>query len=322
MSFIGKLGIGGFKKEAVLNTPELPPTTFIPFIPPETFSTAIALLESKGVFTNPDTVQRTTQGAGEVKGAKIKYEINPDTIGHFLMAAFGADVVTGAGPDYVHTFKRASVVQLPTYTYWFKKADKYPHFSGCMLSKLIIEAKPKELITADAEFVGMKYQGYDAGGAVVVPSYSARVPFAFQNAVVKIDGVQVNDYANLRIELDNMVETEHTLNNDIYPGKISSNGFRPMVSMDLIFENDTQYQKFIANTETKVEIIFTHPDSIPTTIVKYALTLTLPKVNYLTAPFQLNDGLIRIPFAGVGRYYATDLASVTATLVNDAAAAY
>ena len=442
MPFLGRLGIAGFAKEgAVPGVAVVPPTVFLPFLPPESFTPAIALLESKGVFTHADVVHRTAQGAGEIKGAKIKTELNPDTIGHMLMAAFGADTVTevasyvvtlatndkidftedGGAPvaatltpgtykmgtsssqagtlcaliksameavngastytvtySYTtkkltitksagvfvinwatgantataaktllgfsnadtasaiaatsdsttqpavqsHVFKRADVSQLPTYTYWFKKADKYPYFSGCMLSKLSVEAKAKEYITADAEFVGLKYEGYDAAGAGVSPSYSTRVPFTFANAVLKMDTVASLDYDTLKFDLDNMVEAEHVVATDIWAKKVWAGGFRATLAANLIFEDDVQYQKFLSSADAKVELILTHGDSINTAGTKYALTFTVPVAKYLTAPFVLPDGRISVPFTAVAKYNVADSASIIATLVTDVAVAY
>lgn len=441
MPFLGKLGIAGFAKESVLGTAVTPPTVFLPFLPPESFTPAIALLESKGVYTHADVVQRTAQGAGEIKGAKIKTELNPDTIGHMLMAAFGVDTVTevasyvvtlntndkidfteDAGSEVTailtpgtypmgtassqagtlcalikaameavngtstytvtysfttkkltitkstgvfvlnwatgtntlqaaktllgftnadsasaiaavsdsttqpavqsHVFKRGDVSALPSYTYWFKKADKYPYFSGCMLSKLSIEAKAKEYITADAEFVGLKYEGYDAGGGAVSPSYSTRVPFTFAQAQIKIDDSVSLDYDTLKFDLDNMVEAEHVIAIDIWAKKVWAGGFRATLAANLIFEDDVQYQKFISNAAAKVELILTHGDSINTAGTKHALTLTVPTGKYLTAPFVLPDGRISVPFTAVCQYNPSDSASVYATLVTDVATAF
>ena len=439
MPFIGKLGIAGFAKEVVLGTAVKPPTVFLPFLPPESFTPAIALLESKGVFTKADVVQRIAQGAGEIKGAKIKVEANPDTMGHFLMGAFGADTVvetpsfivslgvndkidfkegggtqlhatltagtysmgltsatggslcaiikaaleavgtvgaytvtysyttkkltiakatttiqilwasgtntatsaatllgfivdtaaaasvtsdsTTAAAVQTHTFKRADVSALPTYTYWFKKGGKYPYFSGCMLSKLILEAKAKEYVTADAEFVGLKYEGYDASGAGVSPVYSTRVPYTFANAQIKLDSVASLDYDSIKVELDNMVEADHVIGSSIWAAKIHAGGFRASVTANLIFEDDTQYQKFINATDAKMEIIFTHPDKVNGT-TPYGVTFTVPVAKYLTAPFTLPDGKIMIPFAAVCRYNDSDSASIIAALVTDVATAY
>ena len=439
-TFLGKLGICGFAKESLSGTAQIPPTVFLPFMPPESFTAAIAQLESKGVYNKISAAQRMVQGAGEVKGAKIKTEMNPDTIGHLLMAAFGADVVaetvsytvtlnsndkidftedggalvtatltpgtyimgassavsgslcalikaamelvngastytvtysfttkkltitkstgvfvinwnTGTNTAHAsktllgftnvdtasaiaatsdsttlaavqaHTFTRVDASALPTYTYWFKKAGKYPYFSGCMLSKLTIEAKAKEYITADAEFVGLKYEGYDAGGGSVSPSYSTRVPYTFANAQVKIDSVASLDYDSIKIELDNMVAADHVIANSIWPSKIYSTDFRATIAANLIFSDDTQYQKFLNDQAAKIELIFSHPDNI-NGVIPYGCSFTVPLAKYLGAPFTLPEGKVIVPFSAVGKYSDSDSASIIAAVNTDVSTAY
>ena len=440
-TFLGKLGICGFAKENPSGTAQIPPTVFLPFLPPESFTAAIAQLESKGVYNHISAAQRMVQGAGEIKGAKIKVEMNPETIGHMLMAAFGADVVTetasftvtlnsndridftvdaggavscqiaagtyamgtassqagtlcqlikagmeaaSAGrtftvtysattkkmtiavdaahvfvmqflsgtnnakticaligftkadtasaltatsnsttlaPVQTHTFKRVDALALPTYTYWFKKADKYPYFSGCMLSKLIIEAKAKEYITADAEFVGLKYEGYDAGGGSVSPAYSTRVPYTFANAQVKIDTVASLDYDSIKIELDNAVAADHVLQQSIWAGRIYSTDFRATIAANLIFSDDTQYQKFLNDQTAKIELIFSHPDKI-NGVTPYGCSFTVPLAKYLGAPLTLPEGKIIVPFSAVAKYSDSDSANIIATMNTDVATAY
>ena len=441
-TFLGKLGICGFAKENPSGTAQIPPTVFLPFLPPESFTAAIAQLESKGVYTHVDAIQRTVQGAGEVKGAKIKTELEPSTIGHALMGAFGADVVaevasfkvtlnsndridftvdgggavscqiaagtytmgtassqagtlcalikagmeaqasgrtftvtysattkkmtiavdaghvfvlqfltgtnnakticlligftkadTASGltvtgnsttdvPVFTHTFTRADISALPTYTYWFQKAGKFPYFTGCMLSKLTIEAKAKEYITADAEFVGLTYGGYDTNGALVSPTYSQHVPFTFANAQVKLDTVASLDYDSIKIELDNQVSADHVIANSIWPSKIYSTGFRATVATNLIFADDVQYQKFLNDQTANIQLIFTHPDSINTGGTKFALAFTVTLAKYLSAPFTLPEGKVIVPFSAVCKFDPAVGGSIQAVLTSDASVAF
>ena len=93
MPYIGRFGQAGLCKEDTLGTAKVP-ARFRRFIPPFNFSTDIALLIGKGVQGIADEVLRTAQGKAQLKGGKIKAELDLNEVGDDLMAAFGTDTVT------------------------------------------------------------------------------------------------------------------------------------------------------------------------------------------------------------------------------------
>ena len=109
MPFIGRLGEAGLSKENTLGTLETPPKRFRRFIPPFNFSTDIALIKGQGVQGIPDSILKVAQGPGQLKGAKLKYELDPEEVGDDLVGVFGTDtptevaslVVTGYTPFVV-----------------------------------------------------------------------------------------------------------------------------------------------------------------------------------------------------------------------------
>lgn len=94
MLYIGRLGQAGLKKESVVGTLATPPDRYRRFHLPFNFSTDIALLIGKGVQGLADEVLRTAQGPGQLKGGKMKYELDLLEVGDDLMAAFGTDTMT------------------------------------------------------------------------------------------------------------------------------------------------------------------------------------------------------------------------------------
>jgi len=93
MPYIGRLGDAGLAKEGTPGTAQTP-IRFRRFIPPFNFSTDIAKLIGKGVSGNASEVQRTAQGKAQLKGGKIKSELDLLEVGDDLMAAYGVDTVT------------------------------------------------------------------------------------------------------------------------------------------------------------------------------------------------------------------------------------
>ena len=94
MPYIGRFGQAGLKKEITAGTLATPPDRYRRFQLPFNFSTDIALLIGKGVQGLADEVLRTAQGPGQLKGGKLKYELDLNEVGDDLMAMFGTDTVT------------------------------------------------------------------------------------------------------------------------------------------------------------------------------------------------------------------------------------
>ena len=94
MAYIGRLVKVGLAKEGTIGTVQAPPVRFRRVQLPFNFSTDIALLMGKGVQGIADEVLRVSQGKAQLKGGKMKYELDPLEVGDDLMAAFGVDTVS------------------------------------------------------------------------------------------------------------------------------------------------------------------------------------------------------------------------------------
>jgi len=91
--YTGQLRAAGLAKESPVGTLKTPPDIFIAYVPPDSFFPSITLLESTAVRAVPDKIAKVTQGPGELKGMKVKFEVEPENIGEHLMAAFGVDTL-------------------------------------------------------------------------------------------------------------------------------------------------------------------------------------------------------------------------------------
>lgn len=222
---------------------------------------------------------------------------------------------------FTHTFARQAVPQLPTYSFWFDKYPLYPQFAGCMLNKMDIEIKAKELVTLDAEWMGL---AYDATGITHTPSYNAARPFVFNQAVISIDGAPVLNYDHLKISVNNMVKADHALSGSIYPAKIYSEGMDVEVSAELFFEDAAQYNKFLAGTTAHIQVVLTHADDVSGAAsgTKYSLTIDIPVVVYKSANLIIPTGVLKIPFMGTAIYDSTTSKTISAVLKNSVSNAY
>jgi len=322
MPYVGILRAAGLAKEPSVGTLTTPPTEYLPYIPPDGFSTDIAVLESKGIRHLPDVVIKTSQGPGAIKNGKVKFELEPENCGNVLMASLGTDTLTGSAPaGYLHTFTRLASAALPTYTWWFDKGAKFTQFVGCMLHKLDIDIKAKEFVTVDSEWTGLRY---DDTGIIHTPSYSPLHAFKFSQAVVTVDGSPVLNYDNLKVSIDNKVMAEHALSGSIYTSKIWTEGMRATISADLYFEDAAQYNKFLAGTSASFNIALTSDEDIPgaTPGTKASLTIDMPEVVYSAAPLHNAAGVLKIPFAGIVRYNVAGTKTLSIALLNSKSSAY
>jgi len=319
MPYIGRLGYMGLAKESAPGIVNATMDNWIAFNPPESITPTIKLLEHTGIAGKPDLIIKANQGPGNIPSAKFNFNMEPENIGEVLMAAFGTDIKTGAGPDYIHTYSRLANAQLPTYSFFLDKGAAKPLYAGAMLNKLTIDAKAGDYVKADADFVALRYDRESTG----VPVYSTLKPFTFNEVAVNFAGSGVEvDYDNIKIEIDNMVKAEHALSSSIWPNKIYSEGFRVTIAADFFVENTTEYAKFLAGTNTSLVITLTSSEIIPTTAVPYSLTFNLPVGKYSAAPYQLQAGVLKIPFSLVGIYDTSTTKTLNAILVNGKSAAY
>jgi hypothetical protein len=320
--YVGELRAAGLAKETTVGTLVTPPTRFIPYIPPDGFHLAINLIESMGIRAVPDMIYKVGQGLAEIKGAKLKIEMEPENCGEILMACMGVDTLTGSSTaGYTHTFTRLVNAQLPTYTWWFDKGAKYPQFPGCMLNKLDIAIKAKDFVQLDTDWTALKY---DDTGTSQSPVYSTHKPFVFNQAVVQVDSSTIANYDDIKITIDNQVKADPTLNSTIYSSKIYSEGMKVEVSMTLFFEDTTQWAKFLAGTSCHLNIAITSAENIAGTTgpIPFSLTIDIPTVNYKAAPITNPKGVLKIPFTGVGVYTPGSSKTISLALVNSVSASY
>src|SRR4029077_16588122 len=100
MPSVGQILEAGWAQDGAVGTLQAPPTEFLPLLLPDSFYPSIGLLESVGIRALPDRVYKISQGPGEVKGMKAKWEAEAENIGNLLMATFGADA-PAESPSFV-----------------------------------------------------------------------------------------------------------------------------------------------------------------------------------------------------------------------------
>ena len=222
---------------------------------------------------------------------------------------------------FSHTFVRQAVSQLPTYSFWLDKKPAYFEIGGCMLGKVDIDMKAKELIMMDTEWHGITF---DDTGTTQSPVFSPVRPFAFHQATVQVDGAPVLGFDSLKVSINNMVKADHALSGSKYPTKIYTEGMEVDLSADLFFEDVVQYNKFVAGTTAAFVITLTSGDDISGAAAgqKYSLTLNLPVVVYKQANLPTPSGVLKVTFAGHVMYDTVTSKTINAVLKNSITTTY
>lgn len=220
---------------------------------------------------------------------------------------------------FSHTFTRAAVAQLPTYSWWFQKGAKYFQFAGCMQSKLTLATKAKQFVELDTDWTALKY---DDTGGTQSPTYSAYKPFVYTQGVVSIDGSPVNDYEDITFVIDNMVEADAALSASIYPAKIYSKGMKVTISATLFLENNTQWAKFLAGTAAHFNLALTSAQVIPGGAIPFSLTVDVPVANYSAAVLNIEAGILKVHFTAVAVYDSVTAKTLSVALANSRVTAY
>jgi hypothetical protein len=227
---------------------------------------------------------------------------------------------TTENPVITHTFTRVASASLSSYSWWHKNGVNYPTFAGCMLNKLEFDIKAKEFIIADADWAGLLY----AAGSTDTVTYSAYQPFKFDQAALTVGGSSNTDIEELKLVFDNMVEPVHVVGNTINATKIYSKGFRVTISGTLIFEDSTEYAKFIAGTATSFVVTITGVEALTnvTGTVYPTLTFNIPSAKYQAFPLPLPRDIIKVAFTAVGIYDTSTSKTANAALKNSVAVTY
>lgn len=321
MPYIGALTAVGVAKEAGIGT-AVAPTKFLS-VYSENFETKAEQITSKGLANSADLVVKNQQGARSVSGG-FTLDLEPENCGELFKFALGSEGTSGTTSPQTHTFTRLGNALLPSATVWKDLGLEQFEFTGCMCNTLTISGKAggAEPYTIAVEFLGLE-QGVTLGTQSV--TYETQQPFVFSQSALAVGGTTaIADYEGFSLTINNNVKIAHTLTSENWAQKIWSEGMQITGTMDLIFEDLTEYNKFLNGTATNITLTLTHGATIGTGTTHYSLALTMPVVYYsaIGTPQAGGAGVLKASCAflvpkDLGQSY-----SLQVTLVNSETAQY
>jgi hypothetical protein len=306
------LGLG---KESTWGSQEAA-TVYVPFIS-ENITHEIEQIMEPSIYARPDEPEQYA-GLQTLRGDLV-FEGKPTTLGYFLNSCFGTRNTSGAGDPYTHVFTPRTTnfhadCALQPYTLDINRdlgAGNAFQIKGAVFDRLQFECGVgQKILKCTAGVIAKDF----ANIAISSPTHADEDPFLWHQAAISIASAPNAVMEGFSIALNNGLEGFPLLNATSRIGKLLRNGFRTC-DVSLTFHTDdlTEYNRFIAQTEAALSIVFTVSANI-------ALTILVPKLRYVAAPVNVGGpGRMTLAVTGKGKFDSTD-SMCKVTLKNSVAA--
>lgn len=263
------------------------------------------------------------EGTNEIAG-DIEMEANPLSLGVFLKALCGNPTTVTSGGVYTHTFKpRTSdfdqyALGIP-FTLVKNTGD-----TGSMHQYYDLVATALNLSVANGEFLKTTLSvlgGKFAQVGSIAPSYPGESKWTWDVTSVSVAGTANGDIKELGLTLDETGENHYTLNGSKYPSRTKRSGFRTLaIDGTLVFENQTEYQQFISQSERALIVHLRTGNQIQSGYYE-AFTIKVPGLRYAEFPITADGpGKIEAAFSAKGVYSVSSQTAIEFVLVNTQAA--
>jgi len=266
----------------------------------------------------PETVahrafDKKVLGAFRARG-NIEFPAEPENgMGWYLKWALGSvsSAQQGATSAYKHTFKSADDIKSFTGRIGADTDERV--LGGCLINSLALRFAHGEEIRGVAEV----FAAEEAKGTIGSPIFSALDPFVFSQATVEFADTAKAIVAEGEVRINNRIPFDRgVLGSRHFPrirvGKRLVDG-----RLSLFFDDTTEYDRFLAGTEFKLELLTTGP-AIGVTGYNYTLNVIVTKCIYLrdTAPHIDRRELIVLDAPFQAFYDSTPATEITVELIN------
>ena len=255
------------------------------------------------------------EGPNVINGT-LNCEAHPIASGAIMKAMFGdpTTVASGTPTVYRHTFKPRTdefdgkSANVPFTMY---KAFDDPG-SATLLYDLNggsfeLSINNGELLMHKLGVVGGKFSQV----AQIAASFPTGKQWTWDQTSMSLDGTATDLISSLTVTVEEPIESKHTLNNSVYPSRNKRTGFRMInISGTLTFDDQTEYQEFLAQTERKLVTTFKGEG------VNF-FEMTIPLFRHTDfKPVIGGPGEIEISFTSKGVYSVGSGTAIEFVLVN------
>jgi len=267
----------------------------------------------------PETVahrafEKKVLGAFRARG-NIEFPVEPENgIGWYLKWALGSvsSAKQGETSAYKHTFKSADDIKSFTGRIGADTDERV--LGGCLLNSLALRFAHGEEIRGVAEV----FAAEEAKGSIGSPTFSALDPFVFSQATVEFADTAKAIVAEGEVRINNRIPFDRGVLGSRYFPKIRVGKRLVDGRLSLFFDDATEYDRFLAGTEFKLELLTAGP-AIGATGYNYTLNLIMTKCVYLrdTAPHIDRRELIVLDAPFQAFYDSTSATEITVELINE-----
>lgn len=258
----------------------------------------------------------------------------PEDIELLLKSAFSASSVTtgvvGVTSAYSHVFTPGAISPTFTFEAYTGGSDGLTtdglirQYSGIRVNTLELRASFGEIVTASVGLDGSDRRVKPLVSSALdplTPSYASTStsPFHFNGAKVQIAGSDSAIVKDVTFGINNNVQHIGTLRQTRAYSRVASGARELTLSMSMDFQNTTDYQRLLDETEFAVQLEFR--GSLITGSTYNKLTVDLPRVKYrrVGVPISAGEFITQDVECTVLKPNSGDIATVT--LVNGKSAA-
>ena len=197
-------------------------------------------------------------------------DVYPDTFGYPVAGVLGDYAVTGSNP-YVHTMAvlNSGTGQATSYTLTDFNALNARQFSGCQFGGLDVKFNADGLL----EYTAMA-QGFASATMATTPSpsYSAVTNVPVWTGVTTIGGNVTAKLSEGNINITRPLDAIFTVDGSQNPYQIFQGAVSVDGSLKLIFEDDTDLNRYLTNTQPSLDINFSTGSGASQLAVQFTMT--------------------------------------------------
>lgn len=259
-------------------------------------------------------------GPRQVAGTIVS-EAQPLTVAVFLKALMGNPTSTQSGSIYTHVFKPRTSDFSPDEINVPVSVHKNMADSGQVPLYRDLVATRGEFSIANGELLEMSLDF--VGGVVETKTTSIALTdavgkkWAWSVSSLSLGGSANTDFGALTITIDEQASPRWTLQNSKDPDRVKRDARRQVrVSGTVKFEDQTEYDNFLAETTQQLILTLTGPTVIQSGYYD-VFKVDIPSFKYLTYPAVFADpSELIVSFEGKGEYHTGSGTSVAISVVN------
>lgn len=323
---VGALGYVVFGKETTEGT----------FVTPDKFLAATSVsFDDTNDYLSPMTIRGSRDmtlalPAPFVVNGSLEMPLVSEDVELLLKSAFAASSAStsGASGSYSHVFTPGNASPTLTFETYAAGTDGgstgalQMQYSGVRVNTLELRASYGEIVTASIGLDGTDRQRISPA-TPLTPAYAAVSvnPFHFNGAKVSIGGSDSAIVKDVTLSVNNNVEHIGTLRQTRGYSRVAMGAREITLSMSMDFQDGTEYDRLLNDSEFAVELTFRGPLIGGTTY--HSLVVNLPRVKYRTVgvPLSAGDFISQDVECTVLKPVSGDIATVTLVNTKTGAAA-